>query len=388
MSNRLGPVSLFKRLHKATWCAMLLMAVPLVLIIVPGEYYHSSQLDRSAEWHDACFDLEQEMEEQLERSTGESLDPRVADRYVYLCEHGWPSAFLARATFDDFQVVATGWPEFMNNFTWCDLDNWPFEAENWLFRPWALLLDLTIALVLIGGIGVLTEWRIRRRGGFLKFNLTDLFVGLTMLGIVLGYYTYHRRIYDREQLPQTESLTSAPVTLYGGKSLGTLQGYTGPVWLWKLCGGGTHLNLFYHNVHVRILPDQDWQDNYRWLPTFPYLEYIKIDEGLPLDAVGQLKQCRQLEYLLLPPLTLDGPTVVPGTTDPMFKPEHLPRLGNLAVKSILLRGSLIEAKHVETVAEFPGIENIRLHATSVTDNQQLKLQQRYPKLTIEIVEYY
>lgn len=364
---------------------MLMTAVPLVLIMVPGEWVFTSQQKTDQAWFDACRKLREETEQQLETMENNF---GIVSRYVSVYEHGWPSAYMSRACVKEDLPDPPGWPKAMDNIFWCHTESWPFASANWIFRPWAFLLDLSLALALIGGVGGLTQWRICRRGGLLKFNLTDLWVALAILGIGLGYCSYHCRIYDRELRPPRENHSGAPLTLWGEESLGTLQGYAGPVWLWKLCGGGDRLGVFWHNSSARILPDKDWRANYNQLPTFPYLVNIDIDEAMPLDAVKQLKECSRIQRLVLPPFEPDDPTVVEGTSDPLFRPEHLSRLRDMNVRFIVLRGSSIEAKHVEMVAEFSGIETISLLYTSVTENEEVSLQKHYPDVKIEIVEYY
>lgn len=347
-----------------------------------------SRLKQSQDWYDTCRILEEKLDHQIEQSS----DPRIAQRYSYVCEHGWPSAYLARGTIEEHDSGdPSAWPEVMQQITWCYAYNWPLTADDWVFRPWALMLDASIAMVLVVSMGCLTQWRVQKRGGLLKFNLVDLLVGLTILGVGLGYYTYHRRISAHEYIPVSINPSSAPAWLFDGYGDGTLRplpGYVGPVWLWKLFGSGTYLGDFYHNTSVLIWPDENWQEFYDLLPTFPYLTNITIRKGLPLDAVDQLRKCDQLETLVLPRFKPGGPTVVEGTSDPLFQVEHLPRLRDLGLKTILLPGTLINVQHIESVAEFPGLEKIQLLGTSITEDQAMDLDERFPDIEIAIVEYY
>lgn len=392
MSNRLGPVSLFKRLHKATWCAMLLMAVPLVLIIVPGEWFFDSPREDSANWINTCFALESETDQRLGIMRQAFLLPPNKRQHVRTYEHGWPHVYLARVQVEKLTPPASNWPETLNYISWCHYNSWPLGAERWLFYPWALMFDLCVAATLIGGAGGLVEWRIYRRGKLWKFNLADLLVGLTIVGVVLGYVTYHWRVSQREDQLMYQEFFLPPNHSVIGSYLPSeprpLQRYCGPVWLRCLLGGDTYLEIFRHNTQATVRLNDNWRAMYGLLPTFPYLQTLDIRDGLPLEALEQIRNCPRLKTVLLPRLRLIDPAIIAGTDDPLFRVEHLSKLRDLALKRIGLRGEAIEAKDVEIVATFPGIEQVTIFDSSVSYEQQQELNQRYPDVVIMFVESY
>ncbi|MFN3150719.1 hypothetical protein [Bremerella sp.] len=385
-------LSLIKRLHWATWCMMLLTAVPLILIMVPGDVYFLSPFDRSEDWINTCFTLKTKLEEHIDDTTPNSGTVPTTQKYAYVCEHGWPSVYMARGTIERLDSNDDSiWLGALGHISWCCSENWPLQADDWVIRPWSFLLDVSIALLLILSVGSLTQWRIHSRGGLFKFNLIDLLVGLTVLGIGLGYYMVHRRLADNESIHIQENLPHVqdPQTYgYGKGVLRPNDQYVGPVWLWKLFGGGTYLTDFYHNTSVTIWPDENWRKYYELLPTYPYLTHVSVSKGLPLDAVESLKRCGKLESLILPTFNTDGPKFVPGTRDRMFQPDDLPRLQQLGLKSILLQGTGIRHQHVDTVAEFPGIEKVYLMFTSVTQDEAKELVGRFPHVEFKFVEGY
>ncbi|QDU78257.1 hypothetical protein Pan97_53410 [Bremerella volcania] len=382
-------LSLLKRLHRATWCAMLLTATALVLIMVPGESLYLSLEKRPQPWYDACMELEADTYQQsidaMCMSEGYPENgSTICPPDLKIIEHGWPSPFLARAVVDAVPFP-TG-----EEISWTNLENWPFSAENWLFRPGAFLLDFGIAILLIALAGALIQWRIHRRQGLLKFGLSDLLIGLTFLGLAMGYYTYHHRISTLEDQaidpPQSFWTTRFGRSFYSGRMI-TRQNYEGPQWLRKLLGGDQYLELLYHDDYAEIQPGADWRSTFEAVTERPFIEVVDVREQLPLEAVEQLAKCPQLDSLILPKMDSKAPQRIIGTNDPVFQPQHLPQLRKLTLRTLVLRGNAIEPHHVETAAALPGLRTIYLQGTSVTEEELQPIQRRHPQVEMTMTDY-
>ncbi|PQO32963.1 hypothetical protein [Blastopirellula marina] len=389
MKPLLRSISILKSLHWVTWVVMGMFALALMLIVVPGDLYYRSSLDRSQSWWDVCRGLQENTVATPPISTSAINRPLT---YIVVYEHGWPFPYLARAIVEQDSgtpPIAT-WHE---HISWCHQVNWPFGAEASVFRWWAFLLDLLLATTIVATAGGLTEWRIRSRRGFFRFGLLDLFVGVAFLSFPLGYYAYHSRLHEFEeqahQPPAENNL--APVGLYDSSrdgSFSTRHGYTGPAWLEKLCGGTDHLQFLEHRYFANIWADESWRQTFDTLERFPYLSTIGFQDPMPLGAAERLARFPRLKRLILPVMQPDSAPTIKGTDEPVFGPEHLAQLRNLRINWLVLRGSAIQAKHVAAAAALPEVRRILLLSTAVTTEDLHTLQQRFPQVEIEITEYY
>ncbi|MAT69482.1 MAG: hypothetical protein CMJ58_08140 [Planctomycetaceae bacterium] len=136
---------------------------------------------------------------------------------VQTWEHGWPWPFLSRGVpyswsfavrpatpgrfeYDldaDRTVPLHGVRVAGEPIAWTTREAWAFAAgEQHRFSPLAAAGDLLACLGLIVGAVALVEWRLRRRGGVLRWTLADLLVGCTALACGLGWARYHHSRHE------------------------------------------------------------------------------------------------------------------------------------------------------------------------------------------------
>lgn len=386
------------RCHWFTWCLTLLVALALVLIVVPGEWINPLPRDSPTEWEQRCQDLY--------AATCERHQPTVPDLAhglnfsVYAFEHGWPRPFLARAlvlklTADggQYRVRSTHLIRYLSPFgywggslylgvSWSNYDNWPFSADDWIWNPWALAIDIAAALLMLGLVAGATERWVRSRSGLLRYRLADLFAVVTLIGIAAGVYAYHARLRRVEAQGGTPQPAPAFAAHDGELSLG--QRYTGPIWLRKLTGSEHLLPLFHHVYDVSIGLGDHWGDIYAELPNLTYLESVRVRNGLPLAALEQLERCGQLKELELPPLDRWAYSVVNRRT-PLLGVRDLPKLERLHLTKIALQGESIQVAQLEQVASFRTLKIISLRNVSATTEEIEAIRATHPQVKIVVV---
>lgn len=101
MRRMLTYLAILKRLHWATWVAMSVVLMALVLIMVPGDHQNRDSLIPTTDWEQACYQLRADASAQW-RSAAEKEGPSLYF-YATTFSHGWPSPFLARALVYDAQ---------------------------------------------------------------------------------------------------------------------------------------------------------------------------------------------------------------------------------------------------------------------------------------------
>lgn len=383
------------RCHWLTWSLTLLVALALVLIVVPGDWISPLPSDSPTRWERRCQDLYAATREQHKPAEGNLA--QGLNFAVYAFQHGWPRPFLARAlvlklTADggQYRVRSTHLIRYLSPFrswggslylgvSWSNYDNWPFSADDWIWDPWALAIDVAAALLIVGLVAGATERWIRTRGGILRYRLLDLFAVIAVVAVVTAVCTYHARLRRVEAQGGAPQLTPAFVAHDGDLTLG--QRYTGPAWLRKLAGTEYLLPLFHHVYDVSIGLSDRWRDLYAQLPTLPYLESVRVRDGLPLAALEQLECCGQLTELELPALDPSA-VAVPSTSLPLFGVQDLPRLERLHLTRIGLQGESIQASHLEQVASFPTVKTISLFRVSTTAEETEAIRARHPRVKI------
>lgn len=387
------------RCHWLTWCMTFLVALAIVLIVVPGDHVDWRFREAATPWERRSKGLRAATLERHE-PTMRNL-PRPGNLFVWVFEHGWPRPFLARAlvqkpTADggEYRVRSTHWIRYLSPFrswggslylgiSWSNYDNWPFSADDWIFDPRGLAIDIATALLVVALVAGATERWIRTRGGLLRYRLADLFAVVTVIGVATGVYAYHARIRRVEAQGGAPQLAPSFTAHDGYLTLG--QRYTGPVWLRKLAGSEYLLPLFHHVDDVSIGLNDRWRDVYAALPTLPYLESVRVRDGLPLAALERLEGCGQLKEIELPPL--DRPDIaVPSTSLPLFGVRDLPRLERLHLAKIGFQGKNIKASHLEQVASFPAVKIVSLRNVSTTpDEAELEaIRAKHPGVEIVV----
>ncbi|RCS52688.1 hypothetical protein DTL42_07565 [Bremerella cremea] len=398
MHALLSRLAILKMLHWVTWCVLLVTTLVLVFIIVPGDLVQYSQIPWPTPWEQQC--------EKLRLATNEmayAFDPR--DRQLVamgttrvstkVYQHGWPSPFLARAL--AFKVDTSGQVNrtqseplirFKSSFSqwggslhhdvsWSNYDNWPFEIDGWLILPWSLLLDVAVATAILAVVGGLTEWRLRRNGGLFRFHLADLLGGLTLIGVILGFYVYHANLQRIEHLGEEYSFVPT-YNIEGSFHAGVR--YVGPVWMRKLAGNQYFLPLLHHVDSVAVRADENWNSIYSELPKFTYLTSLDARHQLPLKALDLVEQCPSLKHFALPNLDRDSPTPLSQQGEPLFQIEDLARLEKLNLISIRLRGDAYFAEQIELVATFPTLQQITLEGAAASQEEIEKIKRDHPDI--------
>ncbi|PQO32964.1 hypothetical protein [Blastopirellula marina] len=398
MRALLSRFAILTKLHWVTWGVLLVTTLGLVLIVVPGDLVRISLIPWPTSWEQQCENLRLATNEMAyavdprERNQAAMGAPRVATK-VY--QHGWPSPYLARALV--FKVDTSGQVnraesepriQFENTFSqwggsmhhavsWSNYDNWPFEMEGWLIRPWSLLLDVVVAVAILAAIGGLTEWRMRRDTGLLRFGLIDLLGGLTVIGVALGFYVYHANLQRIEHLGEDFSFVPT-YNIEGGFHAGVH--YKGPQWMRKLAGNQYFLPLLHHVDSVSVRADENWKSIYGELPKFTYMTSLDARFQLPLAALDLVEQCPSLEHFALPNLDRDSPTPLSRQGEPLFQIKDLPRLEKLNLISIRLRGDAYSAKQIELVAAFPTLQRITLEGAAASQEEIEKIKSDHPNI--------
>ncbi len=398
MSPTRSVVSRLPRLHWFSWCLGLLAAAILGVIVVPGEYHAVPHEGELTEWDRQCREFYQATYDEHHASVRDLDSPHIT---VKLYEHGWPRPYLVRALV--WKQTPSGQPHrqdseplvqvpsyfrhwggsMYHSASWSHYDSWPFSADGWLLRPGWLAIDLMLAAAIVALIAGLTEWRIRRRQGLFRFRMTDLLGAVTLIGLGLGYYTYHDRIQHIESQGSGRPLPPGFSSHHG--VMGSSQNYHGPVWLRKLAGNAYYLRTLHHVDSVSIQFAEHWEEAYAVLPELPYLRQVGTGQGLPLAAIEYLERCPRLTELDLPRLDRQPRRVPPlAASVPILTADDLGLLAPLGLASIKLSGDAIGATEVEQVAAFPTIRSITLQDVAAAADELETIRARLPKVTITV----
>lgn len=347
---------------------MLLTAVPLMLIMVPGELVWVDESETST-WQDSLQDLWE---------TTSNLGPRIPDFFfldVDLYEHGWPFPYMARG------VIREGVPSQHGFFTdsykgigWIYAETWPFLADKRVFRWWALAADLSVGLIILGIVGAAIEWRIRSGAGRWRLRLLDAFMITAVLALFLAPFAYHAHVQRLE----------ATVLSLSFEENGTevSYGYHGPVWLRKLVGNKFFLRSMFHIDAITINPSDNWQEEFAQLEKCPFLTAINSEKWLPLGAIPILQRNPNISQLTLPDIPLaDALRKEQGDPHEPFQVQHIARLEPLGLTAISMSGYGYQARHARQIAEFSTIQSIHLFKTQVTYDELKSLQRDFPHVT-------
>ena len=390
-------LAILRRVHWLTWCVLAVTTCVLILIIVPGDHVQVGLLNRNSPWHLECEKLREATDEMAravdprERHAATMALPRI---YTEVYEHGWPMPYLARVIV--FKTDASGLANREHStplirfkadrgvpshhfVSWSNYDHWPFAIDGWLIRPLALVGDLLVAFFILAIVGGITQWRVRRNGGIFRFHLADLLAGLTVLGLSLGFYTYHEHLQRIETLNE-EPPEHAAFVLHDGQ-LYAIRTYQGPIWMRKLVGDEHFLPFLYHVNRVSLTTGPNWRDAYQQLPEFVYLKELDIRRRLPLEGFDSIERCRRLEDLALPYLDKDPPS----QNDPLFHVEHLSRVTSLNLKSVTLRGNALGAEQIEQVLQMPTLDRIVLEGVAAPADVIDGLKAKYPEVEFRVV---
>lgn len=202
------------RLHRSTLGVVLLAAIVLVLIILPGE-----NMDMI------------------------NYPPRGITCYF---EHGWPWVFQKQILLDNFYAKCTTIPirDIGESIPpWAVPEGWIFFADTTYFSPIYLFLDILAAAAILTFISFFLEWRRRRRNlRIWQFSLLEICVlGFVVAGVMSWWAVRHRQALFENELNIDQQCCG---------------GYTGPVFLGKLVGEG-NLPDCWNIISFRWSPAQD-----------------------------------------------------------------------------------------------------------------------------------
>ncbi len=353
------------RLHWAARCAILIVMVPLVLIMVPGELTWLPE-NASTNWERSLQSLRSKTENQiLSRPLG-TLDQ------VHLYEHGWPLPYMARSVSRDGLPAQFGlFGEDYKSIEWTYADSWPFYADKRIVRWGALAIDLAVGLVILMIVAAAINWRIRAGTGRWRFRILDAFLIIAVLALFLAPFAYHAHVQRVE----------APVLGLVLKENG-IKGnfdYHGPIWLRKLVGNKVFLRSMFHVDTITIDPSDNWREEFAQLEKCPYLTTVYLEHWLPLNAIPMLQRNRNIKHLGLPNLQIaDMLQKDQGDSNEPFHVEHLARLEPLKLRSVSMSGPGYQAKHVRQIAALPTIQSIQLFRTQVTRDELVLLRRDFP----------
>ncbi|PQO46291.1 hypothetical protein [Blastopirellula marina] len=387
-------LTILRRIHWVTWCAMVLVAFPLLLIMVPGEPVGKSPPCGSAAWQKECSELEER--------TGKNLPPNlreVGHNYKYklpggnsvsrwdeaplaVFEHGWPVPFLARSrvyndhlpsspNFMPYDIFPPGHSWSLENTSWCYVESWPSAADDWIVRPWALLVDAGVALMLLIGVAVFVQWRIGTGSSGIRFRLFDLMMLFTVLGVFIGLFAYHDHLYSQEERIHQD---------IGEEAIRVRTStYQGPVWLRKLAGNEFYLSSMHHVTSATIDPGDQWEHEFARLATFPYLTSLTVEHWLPVEAIESLRKNHQLTFLALPPMHASQQA---GRDPSVFGVDDFSKLEPLKLNWIFVAGDAIKEEHIRLLAGMPEMQLIFTSDVSVHPRRIDSIREQFPNVPI------
>jgi hypothetical protein len=243
-----------------------------------------------------------------------------------------------------------------------------------------LAVDILVALLVVGVGGGAMEWWIRRRGGLFRFRILDMLATVTVFGVLLGWYEHHARTQRFEHQGATPPVPPAFLSHDGKMTSG--QRYSGPDWMRRLAGN-VHLLPFLHHIYnVSVRPDEAWRPMFESLPMLPYLESVRIDGALPLEALEQLETCPWLKSLELPRLDSHAARVMSGSDEPLFGVGDFAELQRLHLTELELGGDAVLADDIETVAAFADLKKLSLRSVSATLDEIDAIRERHPDIGI------
>lgn len=185
------------RLHRSTWIALLLLAVLLTIVVVPGEVQHGSQ---------GSYGL------------------------LLWLQHGWPWPYLERWHEFPYPTQAA---DLLPVPSWMNAWAWPGQGRAERFVLTNLVRDILIAGLLLVLFMITFEWgRHRRERPVSQWTLRELLLAVTLLACLLATWQVSRsRLADEETVLQGMRALAAT----SGGSIGPDRpSYIGPVWLSRL----------------------------------------------------------------------------------------------------------------------------------------------------------
>lgn len=224
------------------------------------------------------------------------LGPKVDTVY----EHGWPWCYLRRTTTQEFapnaipkwrqyyaisndmiaSQVDTRWGLPMRGIPWLCGDNWciwergsPQERQDY-WSTLACLADILAVSLATMAVVFAWEFRRRRRPGPWGFSVFEFLLGITLVGVLLGYTLGLKQEYDKEQ-----SILWGKEEIVGNWYLSGEDTCTAPLWSQQLFGLQQLPEWLWRTTSLTI--DWGWDD--------------EQEARQCLDDIGQFKYVSKVE---------------------------------------------------------------------------------------------
>lgn len=275
-------------------------------------------------------------------------------------EHGWPTVYLRRGSLF--------------------FGRWALIRDVTEFRPWALLLDLGVALLIAGGgTSIMALW-LRHMKTLWQFRLSTVLASFVVVALVLGWWRSMTVGMLAEQ-PLVKEIWAL-----GGEVRCT---FVGPVWLRKLVGRDRLRSM--HRVSGVSLRAKEliWsssdtvsepiQADLRKLSSFTYCENLTL--ALPQVTNDDLSTIAAMPRLRT--LSLSGTQIHDAGLCELRPLVHLTYLGvaNSAItdrgllnlldmkdlESVDLQETRISDEGLKTLGKLSNLKELNLMKTAVTD---------------------
>lgn len=399
--------TLFHRLrqvHPIAWVVMLLAAGVMTLLIVPAGYdrfefdeYHAG---KPTWWQRECRDLYAETEQRIKQE-GETLPPDSAIFGAYqmakpqVWQHGWPMPYLARSqpapilggyrsvrsepllSFGNQGMMCNG--QATRFVSWSNYDNWPLESMAWRIHPGGLLLNVTVWLAAVAGVGYAAQISIAYFAQAWRFRLLTL-LAITTIGCI-GFGWWGNRL----RLAHLENDVNAHFINNGAPNgLGEIREYTGPVWLARLVGDDEYLapiSHFWNRSTVGYIVGPNWRQDLSAIARLPYVDDLRLAGNMPVEAVDLLSGVSKLEYVTI--LADSNPAAPSPSDDGPLLPGRLGELAKLPIRRLLVESRELLAEDVEPLlTNSKTLEHLSLQSPAITDAEIAELRARYPDVVL------
>lgn len=380
-----------RRLHPITWCVMLVVAVAMVLIVVPGKQTWS-QFEEDETWVGGQSSVVYEATERR-YSSASRLGHWDSDTSVYV--HGWPKPYLVRSLStqagSSTGTKSTLLIEFDNGYSscagplngsvfWSNYDNWPLRGVEWRFHYSNTIIYLGVFVVVASLVAAATEWWIRSRGGFFRFRIYDVLAVLTVVSLLLGWCRHHVNAKQIEEQVEDYFYESNPFSC----PLYVQERYVGPGWLVRLIGHEDLLPFLHHVESGNLQARESWREDLQQVARLSYLQELSLPQHLPIEGLDCLEQMPRLRKLRV----CDNRHGYFPFSDELagahslLTAEHFGELERLDLEELELSGEFVLIEDVERVAAFPSLRRLHLINVAASLGEIQKLRARFPTLEI------
>ncbi|TWT85442.1 hypothetical protein Pla123a_02490 [Posidoniimonas polymericola] len=407
--------AMIRRRHWATWVAVALTTITMVLISIPS--YPSDTTNRVGAqgnpangWERVCQRVYDATSRDIEddRLRAEQVDPSEAPWAAYedlpgfqvpaLQQHGWPLPSVVRSTrVSAFAMISSvkmppvltighafttcnGVP--MHYVRWSNYHTWPLTGDRWGVHPGNLLVDLVTFALVVGGVGAVVEWWLRSRGGLFRFRLIDVLAAFTICAVALAWHHQHAELRDQEARLEADLNQGAALNRFS-----VYRTYTGPEWLQRLAGHPDYVPLLNHVTTAVLSSSEDWQGELNRLAELPYIEELRLASPLPKAAVAQLSRFGRLKTLNYRMYSPPGDALqqwLDAAADPdLIGPTDLAALAPLPLEELSISGHAIVMEDLErALAAIPSLKRLVIVEASITRGEYEQLCQRFPAVEI------